>query len=188
MMALTLGGACSSSHDQLCGRAGRDGRASRAHVFMSSGQKCCEQVKVYCTSKENCASESHPEDLPCCDSCDMSKCPKSVCFESQATSTKRKRQTLVKEMNESCMADLRAGLVKAVDDFLEKHPSYKMLGRSFICPDTVIDKICSEAKFLNSIEDLNSIIGLRPEIKSNLFHVVISVLSNAPSHKRSRHV
>ena len=92
VMALTLGGACSSSHDQLCGRTGRDGRASRAHVFMSSGQKSSEQVRLYFTSKENCrrrmmllavgASESHPEGLPCCDSCDMSKCPKSVCFES----------------------------------------------------------------------------------------------------------
>ena len=199
MVALTLGDACVSLHDQLFGRAGRDGRASRAHIFLSSAQKCSEQVRGYCTSKENCrrrmmllavgASENHPENLPCCDSCNNSKCPKSVCFESQVTSTrsKHKRRIAVKDVNDNCMANLRAGLVKAVEEFLEEHPSFKMLGRSFICPDSVIEKICAEARFINSLEDLN-IVGIRPEIKSSLYHVVSSVISNAPARKRSRRV
>lgn len=135
------------------------------------------------------ATEIHPESLPCCDSCDQAKCPKSLLFESQVTGVrlKRKRRTAVKELNDNCIATLKDSLIKAVEEFLEEHPSFKMLGRSFVCPDSVIEKICAEARFISSIGDFN-VVGIRPEIKDTLYHVFNSVVSNAPSPKRGRHV
>ena len=65
---------------QLCGRAGRDGVDSRAHVFYSTKQKKMDKlVKEFCTSKENCrrvllmkslgSSESFGSSARCCDVC-----------------------------------------------------------------------------------------------------------------------
>lgn len=137
------------------------------------------------------APENHPQRLPCCDSCDITKCPTRVRFESVVANgvhSKRKRRVaLKKEFTEDCMANLRKGLMKAVEDFLDEHHSFKMLGRSFVCPDSVIEKICAEVRFFHSIDDFN-IVGIRPEIKNRLYNVVSNVVSNAPPCKRSRHV
>ena len=46
----------------------------------------------------------------------------------------------MRDLSENTVADLMNGLVKAIDNVLEDHPSYKMLGRSFVCPDSVSDK------------------------------------------------
>ena len=166
-------------------------------MFLNSTQQCSEQLREYCTSKENCrrqmmmlalgVSENHPGTLPCCDSCDTSKCPPDLCFESQLSgrSTRRKQRTAVRDVNGDCKATLKNSLSRAVDQYLEKNPSYKMLGRSFVCPDCVIDKICAEARFVQSIDDLN-FVGIRPELKSSFYGVVSSVLSNAPDYKRTR--
>lgn len=114
-------------HVQLCGRAGRGGKAARAHVFLNSIQKCSEQVKEYCISKENCrrqmmllalgASENHPGSLPCCDSCDSLKCPSSLRFENHPCgSTRRKGRTAFKDVNEDSKATLKHSLLRATDD------------------------------------------------------------------------
>ena len=76
---------------QLCGRAGRGGVASRAHLFFSPRQQKCESaVREYCTSKENCrrtlmlqalgVSESHPSSLPCRDACNNTPYPQTLNF------------------------------------------------------------------------------------------------------------
>ena len=46
----------------------------------------------------------------------------------------------MKELNDNCIATLKDSLIKAVQEFLEEHPSFKMRGRSFVCPDSVIEK------------------------------------------------
>lgn len=131
------------------------------------------------------ASESHPESLPCCDSCDSSKCPQSLHFESQFTDTRsrRKRRTAFKDVNEDCKATLRTSLNKAVDEYMESNPSFKMLGRSFVCPYCVIDKICSEARFVQSEHDIN-FVELRPDLKETFYRIVSTALCNAPNAKR----
>ena len=44
---------------------------------------------------------------------------------------KRKGRTAVKELNDNCIATLKDSLMK---EFLEEHPSFKMLGCSFSVP------------------------------------------------------
>ncbi len=44
---------------------------------------------------------------------------------------------------------------------------------------SVIDKVCSEARFLHTVADLNSL-GLRLELRNRFFDVVTDVLSDAP--------
>ncbi len=59
---------------------------------------------------------------------------------------------------------LKDELLKERDTYMREHPSYRMLGPSVVCPVCVIDKLCSEARFFQSVDDL-SIVGLRPELK-----------------------
>ena len=145
---------------------------SRAHLFLGAKQKCSDQVKVYFT-KENCrrqimfralhVAESHPHSLPCCDCCDST----NLRFECQVISrcSRRKRRTAKHEVDEACKAVLKNALLKAVDDYLAEHTSFRMLERNFVCPECAIDEICREAHFLTSVEDLN-IVGLCPELKA----------------------
>ena len=171
--------------------------ASRAHLFLSSKQKCADQIKEYCVCKENCrrqimlralgAIESHPQNFPCCDNCDSPKCPQSLRFEYQVAGTtyRQKRRTAVKDVDDDCKAMLKSALLKAVDAYISEHASFLMLGRSFVCPDCVINKIRSEAHLFKSIDDFN-IVGIRPELKTILYDVVCNVLSTAPVPKRRR--
>ena len=57
------------------------------------------------------------------------------------------------------------------EEMLEEHPSFRMVGTSFLCPDTTIKKICLEAKFCKSTEDCS--VNLRTELKDK-FSAVIS--------------
>ena len=146
--------------------------ASRAHVFFSSRQqKCDDKVKEFCTSKENCrrtmmlqalgVTESHPSYLPCCDVCDTTMCPQTLNFTATtSTVARRKRRTAVKVLDDNCKSEIKAALMREVDMYIEEHPNYKMLGRHFVCHSCIIEKICSEARFFRSVDDLN-IVQLR---------------------------
>lgn len=187
---------CVGFHVQLCGRAERGGMASRAHVFFSLNQpKRDAKIEEYCTSKENCrrqmmlralsARETHPESLPCCDCCNPSKCPQQLHFEPEiAISSRRKRRTAVKLVDKECKHALKDALLKGVEAFMEEHPSFKMFGRSFVCPECIINKICDEARFFKSRDDFN-IVGLRPELRDPFFKIFCNVTANAPAPKRS---
>ncbi len=79
-------------------------------------------------------------------------------------------------------------LAQGEGDLVEEHTSYRMLGPAFVCPECVVDKVCSEARFLHTVADLNSL-GLRLELRNQFFDVVTDVLSDAASApKRSRRV
>lgn len=105
------------SYTQLLGHAGRGGVPCRAHIFLNSSQKCDEVIKEYCVSKENCrrhiimhalgAMESHPERLPCCDSCDSSKCPQSLKFDSEISVTRQKRRSAARSADKDWKATLK---------------------------------------------------------------------------------
>lgn len=62
-------------------------------------------------------------------------------------------------------------LLQEIEKILEEHPSYRMLGPSFVCPTCVVDKICEDARFIQSVDDLD-IPGLRHELRARFFNVV----------------
>ncbi len=103
------------------------------------------------------------------------------------SSIKRKRRTAVKDVDEDRKTVLRNALLRERDVYLEEHPSYRMLDSCFVCPACLIDKLCSEARFFSSAEDLN-IVGLWPKWRLGFFNVISDVLYDAPSRKRSHRV
>lgn len=63
------------------------------------------------------------------------------------------------------------------------HPAFRMLGRSFVCYDCDIHRVCDEARFVRSVDDLN-IVGIRPELKGDFYSIVCNLMACAPCHKR----
>lgn len=152
----------------------------------------------YCTLKENCrrrfllkalGSSETVTGHPCCDVCDPTNFPSVLHFEVVpnicAQEKKRKaRRVAVRSVDQELMTTLRANLVAEREAYLSEHPSMRMLGPSFVCADSVIDKICDDAKFTAAIEDLDAI-TIGPDIK---YRVIRSTFSFAPtSHRHTLH-
>ncbi len=74
------------------------------------------------------------------------------------------------------MDKLHKNLELEREAYMQEHPSFRILGQNFICPDSAIDKICHDAKFISCVEDLNSV-NVGAEIKSRFFRVIHSTLS-----------
>lgn len=107
----------------------------------------------------------HPMTLPCCDVCDNRACPQYLNFtDTTLTNAQQKRHTAVKFIDDNCKLELKAALLRVVDMYIEEDPSYRMLGRDFVCPPCVIEKKI----FFNPVDDLN-IVLLRPELKMLCF-------------------
>ena len=69
------------------------------------------------------------------------------------------------------------------------HPMFAMISETAVCPNCIIDKICKEARFIWTKEDISisNIVGLRPELQDTFLTVILDVLSLNPiSIKRCR--
>ena len=81
---------------------------------------------------------------------------------------------------------LKSALLAERKAFMEENPNYRILGSDFVCPVPLIDSICTEARFLQTVADLNRC-GLRSELKTGSFIVIMNVLCNCPpASKRKR--
>lgn len=172
----------------MCGRAGRGGTASRAHLFFNSRRKKINpMVKEYCSLKENCrrrfmltalgSTERVTQTEPCCDVCSSSSVPVELHFEAHATTTsvrRNSRRTAVRKVSKDDVARLKENLKLERQAFIQEHSSFSILGTNFVCPDSAIEKICDDVKFISSIGDLNNITIL-PEMKSRLLEVVLNM-------------
>ena len=55
---------------------------------------------------------------------------------------------------------------------MDDNPALNILGPSMVCPDTVITDICSSAKYISVLEDMD-LFSLRNELKECFFNVVV---------------
>ena len=44
-------------------------------------------------------------------------------------------------------------MIQARQDFIDQRDDFYMVGVSFVCSDSVIDKLCAEAKYIKVIDD-----------------------------------
>lgn len=119
---------------------------------------------------------------PCCDVCDGNRIPAPLHFEAFPSSTlhRRTRRAAIRIIDEGLMTELKKNLEAEREAYMHEHPSFQMLGRNFVCADSVIDKICLEAKYIASTEDLNNIV-IGAEIKSRFLRVILSTFAVTPT-------
>ncbi len=129
---------------------------------------------------------------PCCDVCDPGNVPCIPYADLLSGILVHKRTTrrvALRIVSEDLMKILKANLEAERELYLSEHSSLRMLGPSFVCADSVIDKICADSKFIASIGDLSTI-SIRPDITARFLGVILSTLSLAPtprSHKSQLH-
>ena len=185
---------------QLCGRAGRGGCSSRAHLFYSPRQKNVdEDIKKFCTGKENCrrvnlvrsmgSQETVHSSMPsaCCDVCSgipdlLSLQPKSE------TVSRQKRRSAQRHIDNDLEKELKQILLEERNAYMQEHPHYSMIGSDFICSKAAIDDICKNARFITSEENLTTTFDMRPEIQKRFFAAIKDILFKAPPSKKTRKV
>ena len=113
---------------------------------------------------------------PCCDVCNNNSIPVKLHFEAllsdPSTRKRSTRHTVFRKVNKDFVARLKDNLKLEREAYIKEHSSFRMLGADFVCADSAIDKICLDSKFISSIEDLDVIVSIRPEIKSRFLTVI----------------
>ena len=141
-------------------------------------------VNEYCTLKENCrrhfmlraigSMEETPTSSTCCDVCSTRiSIPIPLNFELLANDPppRKRPRRATRKVDKAAEERLRQGLKAEREAYMKEHPSFQMLGENFMCDDAAIDKICQDARFISSAEDLH-IVNIRPEVKSRFFAVI----------------
>ena len=179
---------------QLCGRAGRSGRPARAHLFYMPKQKFKQQMlQQYCTEQENCrrlallrgigSSEELCRNAMCCDVC-VSVVPYShLDILIPGKVQRRKRRTVVREIGKDLSERLKARLQEERERIMDENPSFQMVGSNFICPDAAISELCTQAKHITSVDDLD-LFCLRPQLRDRFLKVIMDTVCDAPRPKR----
>ena len=79
---------------------------------------------------------------------------------------------------------LRNRLLEERQKYVLDHPLFAMIGETAVCPNCVIDKICKEARFIRTKEDIGNIVGLRPELQDTFLTVILDIYHLIPSVAR----
>ena len=191
----------------MCGRAGRNGCESRAHLIYSSKQKKFDDEKLcsYCVSIENCLRihilhaicehvDSHSKSVPastCCLVCSGGDVPAerlNILKVGKAKPVKRKRPS-IRNVSASMKDKIKEALRKERSEYMMKNcPHIPMIGiHQGVCSDEIIDDICSKAQSITTVEDIDYFL-LCPELQSRFFDVVIDIVRDAPRAKQRRRI
>ena len=111
-------------------------------------------------------------DYGCCDVCspDLFFDERFDIF--QVQSVKRKRRRAVRNVED----DLKQKLIAVREEVYRERSSFSILGIRFLYPDSTINNICKEAKYIESAEDA-VLLRVRPELREKFFNVVADTSS-----------
>ena len=110
----------------------------------------------------------------CCDCCSPSALTlpvyKQLAVLDKGVAMRRKRRRAVRRVDKVI---LKEKLSKARDDLLERISDFYMVGASFLCSDSVIDKLCDDAKYIEEIEDMPAeLFGIWSELKPTFYQII----------------
>ena len=90
------------------------------------------------------------------------------------------------DVTEALERNLKDGLLEERRRYVQDHPAFLFLGEEAVCPDYVIQDVCTESRFIKTKEDISSIYGIRSELSDKFLNVVLDVLSNSPASNNRR--
>ena len=114
------------------------------------GREKCLQVTLVCG---NGSAESLQHNNVCCDVCMWSQCPHTRLDILQTKKQKPQKQSVAHDMTPSHVKELKTKLSEEREKIFLEHPSYRMIGIDFVCPDIALDKVCEQSKYFSSIID-----------------------------------
>ena len=90
---------------------------------------------------------------------------------------RKKRRVAIRKLNQSTIKALRSGLKAERAKVIAEDPTLAILGEQLVCPEGVIDSICSDVKFISVVTDMDSFC-LRQELKQRFFNVIMAVVNS----------
>ena len=145
-------------------------------TFSESTQNCLRQQLVSAVRSRE--SVSNGASNYCCTVCSELTSDR-LCLDSPDSMNHKKRRKAVWESTKELEDTLCKKLKDERTSFINQHEHFKMLGYSFVCPDSVISHICAHARFIDS-EDVLRDFGLRTELVAPFYHVIYRELSQHP--------
>ena len=146
-------------------------------------------------NKENCrrstilralgsGEERQPDRIACCDVCGTEQLPPALqaVFPSSASVTagRSRARTVPRRVRD----ELRAALIAARDQIVDLSIGFKMLGTEVVCSTKVINDVCKNVAYIESVEDLKIIKGLRTDLYHHFYNVILEVLPSRIRRKR----
>ena len=162
-------------------------------IFVGNTDKISDSaLQKYCTDKENCLRSNlivsiggsvQKTSRLCCSICNVSCSLPRLDILLHRPVSRKKRRVPVRKIDQSLLLELKSRLEEERNKYVVEHPCMAIFGLQFICSDNVIDKICSDAKYLTKIEDLDQFIICK-ELVTRFYSTIIEVIGNAPPPKR----
>ena len=101
----------------------------------------------------------------CCDNCNVGCSSSRLNILTRAVGKRR-----AKRVRRAISPNLETTLVDARVKTLAEHPSFKMVGVDFLCPDAAIKKLCEEAQFMNETS-----VAVRLELKNKFIAAAVDL-------------
>lgn len=175
----------------MCGRAGRGGCQARAHLLVIGDDTKIKDatLKSLCTDRENCFRAAiitsiggtvEQQNTLCCMVCNPSAFTdggRLDVMQVGSTPPRKRRRVAVRRVTETTTQAVRMQLKAERTKYITEHPSLAVLGAQFLCPDSVIDNICSSLKFIAVPSDMD-VFCLRRELKDRFFNVLLAVVNS----------
>ena len=149
---------------------------SRSHLFYNKRTLKNKDLELFVA--DNCRRRSLLEGIGgqvedasdhvygCCDVCSAGRVSTRLDVVVSRVSRRKERRAVKRTVS----SDLEDKLMAIREEVLEDHPSFRMLGINFLCPDSTIKKLCLEAKFVTSADDFP--VAVRPELRDRFFSAI----------------
>ena len=186
----------------MSGRAGRDGCTSVCQVIVNGRQvKNSKDVAVqtYCSigdkrNKENngvCRRKLLLHQLgddgrlllnpaTCCDqgARDIPYMDLKTALQKGKQKRKQKHPSTDKKcVDEKIIEDIRLNLLAERKKLIQSSDGLQVLGEQGLCHTAIIDEICKRCKYIDSIDDIKDIHGLRPHLFQPFYDIIMKTLS-----------
>ena len=89
---------------------------------------------------------------------------------------RKRRRVAVRRVDQEMNEEINACLKAERANYIAHHPTLAIIGEQLVCPDSVIDSICSSVKFISVATDLDRFC-IRQELKQIFFNAIIEAVN-----------
>ena len=153
-----------------------DFRESDLQHFSKSREECRRKILISGIG----GSVQETTRTGCCDVCSVPVCGRLDIFSAAGRQSRKKRRRAVRTVDTVSLAEK---LKITRERFRREHPAFQMVGIDFVCPTSTIEKLCKEAKYIVSADDLPT--EVRSELKDIFISIIVSSTSSSSSSSSS---
>lgn len=117
----------------------------------------------------------------CCMVCNPTEVLESDVMRVGKPAPRKKRRVAIRKVDESVISDIKSRLQEERVKYIAEHSGLAILGVQLVCPNSVINNICSSVRFISVANDMDSFC-LRQELKERFFNVIMAVVNSSSVH------